>query len=1116
MKTFRFFLTGIFLLCCSVMQAEVIDGINYSLDSSSKTASVTSLTEKYSGDIVLPETVEYNGVTYSVTSIGSSAFSCCSGLTSVVIGNSVTSIGNYAFESCSGLTSVVIPNSVTSIGDQTFYNCSSLTAVHIEDIAAWCNIKFTNGYFNRYTSNPLYYNGNLYLKGEKVTDLVIPNSVTSIGDQTCYGCSRLTSISIPNSVTSIGESAFSSCKNLTSITIPNSVTSIGESAFSDCKSLTSITIPNSVTSIGDQTFDGCSNLTSITIPNSVTSIGDNAFEYCSGLTSITIPNSVTSIGDYAFEYCLGLTSVVIGNSVTSIGSSAFYACSGLDRIYLLSEQPFTYNSNALISGHERAIIVPESAVETYRTAEGWSWIAKYITGSERATKSIEVTASNSGSAVRTAIGDKLVDGVVDLTIKGTINSYDIIVLNQKMPILHNLDLSEATIVECDYPYYKSYCTKDSTLSAYMFYTKSSLRNVELPTNLVGMLGSYAFYECSELRNITIHEGITEIGDYAFSGEFSLKNITIPEGVTKIGPFAFECSDITTVRFPKSLEIIASSAFSSSRLKEIILPPSLESIGSSAFYSTQLTEIRLPSSLKSIGANAFYSCPLKKVYTYTILPLAISDGTFSNAANAELYLPETSSENYYFAAGWNSFLNHTTFNEPYEYFYLNGDKEVNDDTGFIEGDGENNPDADINAGGGLEVGGEEDETEGPKQPLGDVNVENDGNGNCGSMIGNNNLVVDRLHMKITVKGGKWYFFSFPFDVDLKNVWMEKSSKFVFRYYDGGERAHGKSGWKNFAEGELKAGQGYIFQCSANDVLVLKRVGAQFSKKPVYKELSAHASDNKKDASWNFMGNPYLSYYDMNEMDFTAPVTVWDGSKYVAVRPGDDDYHFTPYEAFFVQKPESMNDVKFDGEKQMTQTQSKNKKAKQAAARKMMVMNARAQENPRKLVNLTLTAGEVTDGTRIVFNNAQSRAYESECDAAKFETQGVIQLFTIGDQQERYAINERPADNGIIMLGFTAPMAGEFSISASRMDTPVYLKDRETGALVDLSKGAYNFTAKAGTHVNRFEVLMEATVTGINQVGTTEGEDAKVYDLGGRRVKENGKGVYIINGEKTLVK
>ena len=968
MKTLRFFLTSIFMLCCSAIYAFEVDGIYYNIVSS--TDKTVEVARNYGniGDIVIPNSVIYNNVSYKVVGITNNAFSGSSEVTSVKIPNSVTSIGNYAFYNCSGLTSVVIGNSVTSIGQDAFNSCYSLTSVFIEDLAAWCKINF-----NDQNANPLcQYYCELYLNGKKVTELVIPEGVTSIGD---YAFCGLT------------------------------------------------------------------------------------------LTTVTIPKSVISVGKQPF-------------SVT-------------DCINLLNEEPFAYNSQTAF--HNALIIVPESAVETYRTAEGWSAFAKNITSSERATKSIEVTASNIGSAVRTVIGENLLDGVVDLTIKGTINSYDIIVLNQKMPILRNLDLSEATIVACDYPYYNSYCTEDNTLGAYMFYQKTSLRKVVLPKNLM-----------------------RSIGKYAFASTINLKSITIPEGVTMIGGYVFDNSGIFSIQLPKTLKEIGSDAFTRCKLTEIILPPSLEVIGSSAFSYTQLTEIRLPSSLRTIGSGAFTSCPLKKVYAYTILPLSIKDGTFSNAANAELYLPETSSENYYFAAGWNKFLSHTTFNEPYEYFYLNGDKEVNDDTGFIEGEGENNPDADINAGGGIIVGGDKEEEDDPKQPLGDVNVENDGNGNSGSMIGNGNLVVDRLHMKITVKGGKWYFFSFPFDVGLKNVWMENGSKFVFRYYDGEDRAHGKTGWKNITEGELKTGVGYIFQCSANDVLVLKRVGAQFSKQPVYKELSAHPCENEKDASWNFMGNPYLSYYDMNEMDFTAPVTVWDGSKYVAVRPGDDDYHFTPYEAFFVQKPEGTNEVGFDGEKQMTQTQSKELMAKQAYARKMMAKSMRAKENPRKLVNLTLTAGEETDGTRIVFNNAQSRAYESECDAAKFETQGVIQLFTIGDQQERYAINERPADNGIVMLGFTAPTSGEFSISASRMDTPVYLKDRETGALVDLSKGAYNFTAKAGTYTNRFEVLMEATVTGIQQVGTEAGEDAKVYDLSGRRAKENSKGVYIINGEKTLVK
>ena len=171
-----------------------------------------------------------------------------------------------------------------------------------------------------------------------------------------------------------------------------------------------------------------------------------------------------------------------------------------------------------------------------------------------------------------------------------------------------------------------------------------------------------------------------------------KNVLIPqpdtENLVEIGSSAFATNSLP----------------SNSKLNKIVLPPNLKTIGSGAFRGTPFTEIRLPSSLKNIGGEAFSDCnKLKKVYTYTILPLSIADGTFSNAANAELYLPETSSENYYFAAGWNGFLKHITFNEPYEYFYLAGDKVLNDNTGYIEGEGDKNPDADTRACTGINGG-----------------------------------------------------------------------------------------------------------------------------------------------------------------------------------------------------------------------------------------------------------------------------------------------------------------------------------------------------------------------------------------------------------------------------
>ncbi len=289
-------------MIASAFTGEVeIDGINYFIRTTTNYAEVRSKNPRYSGDVVIPATIEYEGVTCNVVAIGSGAF-----------------------EYCTNLTSITIPNSVTSIGGSAFYYCTSLTSVNISDIAAWCNISFND--------NPLNYAHHLYLNGVEVIDLVIPNSVTSIGQRAFSGCSSLTSVTIPNSVTSIGDSAFRGCTSLTSVTIGNSVTSIGSGAFENCTSLTSVTIPNSVTSIGSQTFSGCTSLTSITIPNSVTSIGIQTFYGCTNLTSITIPNSVTSIGYQTFYGCTSLTSVTIGNSVTSIGQSAFTGCTSLTSI----------------------------------------------------------------------------------------------------------------------------------------------------------------------------------------------------------------------------------------------------------------------------------------------------------------------------------------------------------------------------------------------------------------------------------------------------------------------------------------------------------------------------------------------------------------------------------------------------------------------------------------------------------------------------------------------------------------------------------------------------------------------------------------------------------------
>ncbi len=236
----------------------------------------------YSGNVIIPKTIEINGITYFVCGIGESAFYDCTGLTSITIPGSVTSIGDYAFSGCTGLTSVTIPASVTSIGDGVFSECISLTSINI------------------------------------------PEGVASIGDGVFSGCISLTSVNIPEGVISIDDYAFYGCAGLTSVTIPASVTSIGECAFMGCTGLTSVTIPASMTSIGDGTFRGCTGLTYVAIPSSVTSIGVGAFRDCTGMASVSIPASVTSIGDYAFYYCIALNKVIcFAETVPTFGYEVF-------------------------------------------------------------------------------------------------------------------------------------------------------------------------------------------------------------------------------------------------------------------------------------------------------------------------------------------------------------------------------------------------------------------------------------------------------------------------------------------------------------------------------------------------------------------------------------------------------------------------------------------------------------------------------------------------------------------------------------------------------------------------------------------------------------------------
>ena len=566
---------------------------------SENTVAVTYYTNNYnnyyyvSGDVVIPSTVTYDGTTYSVTSIGGSAFFDCSDLTSVTIPNNVTSIGQSAFNYCSGLTSITIPNSVTSIGEYAFSGCSSLTTLNFNAIN--CHDFYDHdydGYYALFSDTPL-------------TMVNIGDSVQRIPANFVIGCRGLTSITIPNSVTSIGNDAFSGCSGLTSVTIPNSVTSIGGGAFSNCSGLTTLNFnainchgfydydgyydlfsdtPLTTVNIGDSVqripayfVSGCSDLTSVTIPESVTSIGNDAFSYCSGLTSVTIPNSVTSIEGGAFSYCSGLASINVASGNT------YY--SSIDGVL------YNYVQDTLMQcpGAKTSVTIPNSVTSIGNSAfYGCSGLTSVTIGNN-------VTSIGDGAFLHCS-------GLTTLNFNA-INCQDF--------AYYNYD-------ESRWHYYAPFGTSLTTVNI-----GDSVQRI--PANFVR--------GCRGLTSVTIPTGVTSIGYWAFSGCSGLTSVTIPNSVTSIGYEAFyncdnlttlnfnaiNCQDfgnyytfgtsLTTVNIGDSVQRIpANFVPDCSGLTSVTIPNSVTAIGKAAFYGCSgLTSVTIPNSVTSIGGSAFYGC-----------------------------------------------------------------------------------------------------------------------------------------------------------------------------------------------------------------------------------------------------------------------------------------------------------------------------------------------------------------------------------------------------------------------------------------------------------------------------------------------------------------------------
>ena len=550
-----------------------------------------------------------------IETIGFRAFKECINLENVTIPDSVKTIDTGAFARCYKLKKIKIPDSVQSLGNGTFYKCINLTQVNIPN-----GVKTIPGYVSAQGYADETAAAGCFQDCRSIKNIIIPSSVSTIGESAFSGCTSLSSVFIGSGVKELDKRGFYGCDSLAEITVdeknanyssldgvlfnkdktnviicpngkkgtyslPNKVTKISSYAFCNCSGLTSVTIPNSVTSIEDYAFDDCTGLTNIAIPNSVTSIGYSAFSGCTGLTSVTIPNSVTSIGNYAFSQCSGLTNVSISNKVTSL-SYTFKDCTKLT-----------------------SITIPESVTSISNGLDG-----PMFDGCTNL-KKIEVSPNNENYS-----------------------SYNGVLL----------DKDGYNLIRCPEGKSGNFVVPDSVgcIESYAFYNCTNLTNIQISKN-VNEIEGYAFVNCKSLQKFVLTDNVYTIGYYGgwyeesmFRGCENLKEIEVGSGNDNY-------SSVDGVLYDKEVEKLLYCPAKKSG--EYTVPKSIKSVTDYAFEDcNSLESIALPESMPEFSLFDLECCPsLKSIkVTGNNAYYSAEDGVLFNKDKTEIYVFPRSKEGNY--------------------------------------------------------------------------------------------------------------------------------------------------------------------------------------------------------------------------------------------------------------------------------------------------------------------------------------------------------------------------------------------------------------------------------------------------------------------------------------
>jgi hypothetical protein len=533
-----------------------------------------------------------------------------------------------------------------------------------------------------------------------------------------------------------------------------------------------------------------------------------------------------------------------------------------------------------------------------------------------------------------------------------------------------------------------------------------------------------------------------------------------------------------------------------KIKRLELPEKLTSLGYCAFRCAyELEEVILPSGIIDYD-KVFEGCgSIQTIICRAATPPSIVSDPFNSItkANVTLKVPDFAIATYKLDSYWYQFGN-IVEGEPTDYWRIRGDLRLLNNRRM-----EGKPDIDLWYTGKLTVGGDAPMT------IGKFDIYNSKAYSTSFVTDCPSVTADEINSIYTVDdANQWLFITPMTDIDLQQIHVTGTTNYVFRYYDGATRAEigAGSSWKNVNDMKLKAGVGYIFQCDRPCDVIFPIPVELHSKilttESVTLPLVAHPSDNKANKGWNYVGNPYPSFYDIYYMDFTAPITVWEGNTYRAYSITDDDYVLNPMQGFFVQKPDAIDAITLQSAGRQVEWTVKRPKATPSKTR-----NSSAAE--RNIFNIEIGCDTTMDMTRVVLNDCADLAYEIECDAAKFMSMNseVAQIYTLDSERNKLSINERPEDNKSIALGVYLPATDKtYTIMASRSDGTACLYDSYYNRHHDFSNGGYQFTTEQkGFDETRFSLILKSnTASGINNI------PAKKKDIS---VTSSNGGIHILN-------